>query len=193
VDRANVGDPAEPSSPGEAVASVPTTQSLRQRMTGDSGSVEMLLFSVGSESFAVPLEAVREALDSVDFLALPDMPSQVRGAFSFEGSPLLLYNPNQFLGVASTVGTPSVLVIGGRDAAAGLVVDTLIGSARIELHLVKKVPALEDDAGAFAGVFFFGEQLVTLVDPATFLRQRVQLSAGGGTDAGATAMPREQL
>jgi hypothetical protein len=72
-------------------------------------------------------------------------------------------------------------------------VDTLIGSARIELHLVKKVPALEDDAGAFAGVFFFGEQLVTLVDPATFLRQRVQLSAGGGTDAGATAMPREQL
>jgi purine-binding chemotaxis protein CheW len=176
---------SESNAPVEAPATtgVPDWEwrNLRQRVNQGSGAMEFLLFSVGAESFALPLDSVREALDGADNIYVPDIPAHVSGVLSVAGRSIPVYHSTSFLGVATTVDRPSVLIMKGEREDAGLAVDALISSAEIELASVRRVPALEDAAGAFVGVFFHKGELFTLLDPAVFMRQR-DAAKGGVAD-----------
>jgi purine-binding chemotaxis protein CheW len=135
-------------------------------------TTELVLFRAGGECFAVPLDSVREVIDAAIFHRLPGMPAHVTAVISVAGRSLPIYDGARFLGVAPSGERPSVLVMKGTEEDAGLVVDALMATFPIEKSVIRKVPALEDGSGALAGVFFHGGELVALLDPSAFIRQR---------------------
>jgi purine-binding chemotaxis protein CheW len=147
-------------------------RSLRELVGAAVGSMELVLFHVATENFAVPLASVREAIDSATLHQLPDLPPNVIGLVSINGRSLPLYDGRRFLGVAGTAAEPSVLIMRGETGDAGLAADNLLGSFEIELSRIRRVASLDDADGAFVGVFLHEGNLVTLLDPAAFARDR---------------------
>lgn len=155
-------------------------RNLRERVFAAGGQMEVVIFRVASECFAVPLDSVREVIDTAVFHQLPQMPQHMIGVVSVAGRSLPLHDSRGFLGVASAAVRPSVLIMKGDIEDAGLVVDVLVASNPVDLATVKRVPALEDAGGALVGVFFQDGELVALLDPAAFGRLRAS-SAGERT------------
>ena len=166
--------------PRASAKEAPRWKSLRELVFTIGGKLELLLFRAGSEGFAVPLESIQEAIDDVHTFILPDMPAHVSGMITLSGRSIPIYQSRIFLGVESKAGKPAVLIVKGEVENAALVVDSLVGSLNAELSDVRRVPALEDTDGAFVGVFFHEGELFTLLDTASFLRQRgaVRMASG---------------
>ncbi len=152
-------------------------RTLRERVLKGKGTLELLLFRSGAEVFALPLDSVREAIDGAESHALPDMPPHVTGMLNLAGRSIPLYDEKEFLGVATSAASPSVLIVKGEPEDSGLAVDALMSSCVVEMSDIRRVPALEDAQGAFVGVFFHSGDLVALLDPAVFARQREQASS----------------
>jgi chemotaxis signal transduction protein len=142
--------------------------------------LEVILFAAGNEFFALPLDSVREALDDVDSVYVPDMAPHLAAVANAAGRTIPLYRSDAFLGVVTTTTRPAVLMLKGGDADAGLAVDALLGSVSVPLSSINRVPGLEDASGAFKGVFFRDGRLFTLLNPAALLRQQEHAATEGG-------------
>jgi purine-binding chemotaxis protein CheW len=132
----------------------------------------LVLFRAGSECFALPLESVREVIDTASFHRLPGMPPHVTGVVSWGGHSLPIHDGARFLGVATTAERPSVLIMKGDVEDVGLAVDSLMVTMSIDPATIQSVPGLDDGSGALVGVFFHGSELVALLNPLAFMRLR---------------------
>ena len=76
-----------------------------------AGPVEMLLFRVGRELFALPLGCTEEAVEALAHEPLPGMPAGMLGVARHRGARLPVYAAEAALGVAGTAAEPVTLVV----------------------------------------------------------------------------------
>jgi chemotaxis signal transduction protein len=164
-------------SPASAAGNV---RSLRELVKHGAGTVNCLMFRNGAEVFAIPLDRISEAMDSVPLLELPDMGAGTIGMIGVAGTTVPVLDGREFLGVATSERNPSVLMFSplpdstAHSGVAGpvlaLAVDELLSSAEFDLNLVRRVIAFEDPGGIFAGVIIRDGGVITLLDSDTFVR-----------------------
>jgi chemotaxis signal transduction protein len=157
-----------------------TRAALREQVRSGTGSVHCLMFRKGPETFAIPLDRIAEAVDGAPIQQVPDMPPGTIGAIGVAGRTIPVVDGSELLGVASSERNLSVLMFRAPRSngsvptssapVIALAVDELLTSAEIDLSLVRRVVALEDQGGIFAGVTFCDGLLVTLLDPDSFVR-----------------------
>lgn len=145
---------------------------LREFIATESAAIEVLVFAVGEESFAIPIWTVSEVLDQASIVTLPEMPENLVGVVIHSGTSIPVLDSRPFLGVAGGADQPSILLLKSDGGGVGIAVDALVGSLVLESSVVRRVPALEDQEGAFIGVFFDAGRLVALLDPSSFVRGR---------------------
>jgi chemotaxis signal transduction protein len=164
---------AQPSTVAERWAGGTRKRGLRADVWSGAGELDLIVFRVGGEFFAFPLDSVAGVLDGVELYALPDMPPGVQAVFSDAGRSTPLYSTLGFFGVATAADRPSVLLVKGQDGKGeniGVAVDAMIVSTRVAAAEIRRIPALEDAQGVLVGVFFHERELVTVLDPAVLTR-----------------------
>ncbi|HYD53168.1 MAG TPA: chemotaxis protein CheW [Gemmatimonadaceae bacterium] len=138
---------------------------LRDRLRDPDARVELLLFRVGAEQFAVALSAVEEALDLAGATVHDDVPgraSSLLGVLDLRGALVPLHRASALLGLpASPVETALVMRVAGGRLALGVddaedVLTVRVGDLRPAPHL--------DASRALLGVVQQGKDLIGVLD-----------------------------
>ena len=136
---------------------------LRERVASREGRVELLVFRVGRELFAIELRAVEEAVEGVDARSIPDAPPSMLGIFALRDRTLPMYVLARVLGLAHTSDGEMTLVLRPSEARIALAVDAVDDVFETSLDGVRPAPAGEGEATVL-GIVWRGSELVTLLD-----------------------------
>jgi chemotaxis signal transduction protein len=150
--------------PPAAPAVAPAAQhSLRERARLRSGSVDLLLFSVGQEWFGVELAVVEEAIDLPAIRHVPEMPPAMLGVITVRGALASVYSPASALGI--TLGaSSSALVFRRPRGRLGIAVDDVDDVHTLDLAQLRDAPATDSGDGIVLGVLRHRDTLLALVD-----------------------------
>ena len=126
--------------------------------------MEVLVFTVGSREYALPVEDVIEVVRMVAVTPLPDAPSSVMGVINMRGHVIPVIDLRSRLGFPAhepDLSTP-IVVVGWGEAAAGLVAD---GTSEVLTLRSDAVEASHPSrAQAVSGMAHEGDRLILLLD-----------------------------
>lgn len=166
---------------------------------GEVGTAEavqaLLVFMVGAQRFALPLESVDEvSVLPPDIAIVPRSDATVLGVFALRDSVVPLISVAGLMGLqADASQRPHVIVADLEGASVGFVVGAIAGVARVAESAIDPVPAIlqrgEGDAEieAIARVAD-GSGLVSILSPRKLLGNRHITDAIGQADKGITDM-----
>jgi purine-binding chemotaxis protein CheW len=138
-------------------------------------TIPLVTFSLAGRTYGLPVSAVQEVLRIVARVPLPDAPPEVLGAINVRGTPTLVFDLRQRLGLPHQepgLASPLLLVRIG-DASLAVLVDRVNGVAQT------------DTAPDAAGLVRIGDELAILLSPADLPTAPV-LSLLAGREAEAT-------
>ncbi|MDB4885284.1 MAG: cheV1, partial [Gemmatimonadetes bacterium] len=146
-----------------AAAPPASPNALRERARLRTGTVDLLLFSVGVEWFGVELAAVEEAIDLPAIRHVPEMPPAMLGVITVRGALATVYSPAAALGL--TLGAPSSALVFRRPRGRlGIAVDDVDDVHTLDLAHLRDAPAGDTGDGILLGVLRHRDTLLALVD-----------------------------
>ena len=148
---------------------------FRDRVRDRVGSQELLVVRIGSERFAVPLEAVDELVEAPALRPVPGAPEPLLGLFTLAESTLPLYSPASILG-AEPIGEQVALVMRGGRARVALAVDDADDVITVSLAEVVDAPRTGHHDDVVLGVIWHDNELLTLLDARAVVASYAALS-----------------
>ncbi|HEU4989062.1 MAG TPA: chemotaxis protein CheW [Gemmatimonadaceae bacterium] len=139
--------PARPKAEPEAPATAPA---------------EYLVFRVGRERFAVPLDTVDEAIDLDEVQRIPEMRGAMLGVLTRRGASVPVYAPAGPLGVAADTHRAALIFQRPRGALA-LAVDDVDDVVELTPEAIRRAP-LDFGDGVLVGVARRGPDFVGVLD-----------------------------
>ena len=159
--------PIRPLAPVSPVSTATDGQSpptrFRDRVRERAGAQDLLVVRIGSERFAVPLEAVDELVEAPRLRRVPGAPDALLGLFTLGESLLPLYSPSAVLG-AEPSGEQVALVMRGGRARVAIVVDDADDVINVSLADVLEAPRTGRHDDIVLGVIWRDGDLLTLLD-----------------------------
>ena len=136
---------------------------LRERARSRVGLVELLMFRVGSERFAVELLCVEEAIDLVEPHHVPEMPPAMLGVITVRDTLTPVFTPDEALGVAA-VSKGAALIFRSTRGRFALAIDDVDDVMTLDLAQLRDAPGLDGSDSLVLGVARSGGGIVALVD-----------------------------
>jgi purine-binding chemotaxis protein CheW len=140
----------------------------------DETPEEFLAFVLESETYAVPIGAVREILKVTDVTEIPRAQKNIIGLINVRGEMLPLYDVKVRLRLAATtpvvrtgkdVGRGArILLLKDLEGDAGILVDRVEGVVKLQLSRLEEAPGLGIDRNAIAGLGRRDGQMFILLD-----------------------------
>lgn len=163
--------------PDEAIGAflelAPHTEGAQHRVEEEAPE-EFLAFVLESETYAVPIAAVREILKISDVTEIPRSRDNLIGLINVRGEMLPLYDVKVRLRLAQQLPVVrtskdvarSARVVILRDPAgdAGVLVDRVVGVVKLQLSRLEEAPQLGIDRNAIAGLGRRDDELFILLD-----------------------------
>jgi len=160
--------PDEPATPMTETAATPTNE------------VNLLVFRLGDDEFALPIEAVDEVAPvPTQITRLPRTPRFLEGVINLRGTVLPVIDQRRRFDMpklADGAGRRLVVVATGRHRA-GLIVDSVSDVLRVRADAVEPAPELTDDIARLVRAVINLEQsgrIVLVLDPAELLTRAEQ-------------------
>ena len=141
----------------------------RRTQSTPSPLVELLMFDVGGERFAVELELVEEVIDRPHIHFVPEMPPAMVGVVSVRNSFTPVYSPEHALGLA-LASRHAVLIFRRGRLRAGILIDDVHDAATFDLRTLRDTSPVDSGAAPVLGVIRSGDALVTVIDAELLLR-----------------------
>ena len=138
-------------------------RSLRERARARTGHVELLMFRVGSERFAVELLCVEEAIDLGEPHHVPEMPPAMLGVITVRGTLTPVFTPDEALGVAA-VTKGAALIFRSERGRFALAIDDVDDVMTLDLAQLRDAPGIDTSDSLVLGVARNGSGIVALVD-----------------------------
>ncbi|WNG21376.1 chemotaxis protein CheW [Cystobacter fuscus] len=134
---------------------------------------EILLFTLESQRYALPLEDVRELVRAVRLTPLPRAPSVVEGLFNLRGEliPVLDMRRRFRLPARRLLPSDHFIITQTGPRVMALRVDRAEGMQPLEPHALDTTPRELPGVGYVAGVVKLPDGLVLLHDLRTFLSE----------------------
>ncbi|WNG30914.1 purine-binding chemotaxis protein CheW [Cystobacter fuscus] len=134
---------------------------------------EILLFTLESQRYALPLEDVRELVRAVRLTPLPRAPSVVEGLFNLRGEliPVLDMRRRFRLPARRLLPSDHFIITQAGPRVMALRVDRAEGMQPLEPHALDTTPRELPGVGYVAGVVKLPDGLVLLHDLRTFLSE----------------------
>ena len=136
---------------------------LRERTRARSGIVELLMFRVGKERFAVELASVEEAIDLVEPHHVPEMPPAMLGVITVRDTLTPVFTPDDAFGVAAESKAAALIFRSDRGRFA-LAIDDVDDVMTLDLAQLRDAPGIDGADGLVLGVARSGSGIVALVD-----------------------------
>jgi purine-binding chemotaxis protein CheW len=138
-------------------------RSLRERARSRTGLVELLMFRVGNERFAVELLCVEEAIDLVEPHHVPEMPPAMLGVITVRDTLTPVFTPDDALGVAA-VSKGAALIFRSTRGRFALAIDDVDDVTTLDLAQLRDAPGIDVGDSLVLGVARNGSGIVALVD-----------------------------
>ncbi len=112
--------------------------------------LQILSFEVGTQTYCVPVGAVREIRGVTPATPLPDAPPYVRGVINLRGQVMPVIDLSERLGkgVAADSARQVIIVVEHHDDVAGLLVDAVCDSFIVSADAISPPPPLGEDASS---------------------------------------------
>jgi purine-binding chemotaxis protein CheW len=147
--------------------------------------VEVLVFTVGGHDHALPVEDVIEVVRMVAVTPLPEAPAWVAGVINMRGRIIPVIDLRTRLGLPPRepdLSTP-IIIVGGSEAAAGLVADAAGEVLALPSAVVESPHRVPTPVPAVSGVVRQGDRLILLLDSRRLCEGSTHLAAPTGGDA----------
>jgi purine-binding chemotaxis protein CheW len=129
---------------------------------GETSETAYLVFRVGRESFALPLEAVEEAVDIESIQRVPEMGPAMLGVLSLRGALVPLYASAAVLGAEATTRRAALVFVTPRGRLA-LAVDDVDDVLPLAEGTLQQAP-LDFGDSLLLGVARRGTELIGVLD-----------------------------
>jgi len=136
---------------------------LRERARSHTGLVELLMFRVGNERFAVELLCVEEAIDLGEPHHVPEMPPAMLGVITVRDTLTPVFTPDDALGVAA-VSKGAALIFRSARGRFALAIDDVDDVTTLDLAQLRDAPGSDGSDSLVLGVARNGGGIVALVD-----------------------------
>ena len=141
-------------------ASVPTTPLLLQ---------SYLTIQLGSQRFALAVDAIREVIDPLPLTPVPLAPATIAGLLAMDGQVVPVIRLRTLLGIApddATAPTNELVIVTDREERFALMVDRVEDVQSLPLARCEPLPATMDPAwrGMATGVFPLAQALLVVLD-----------------------------
>lgn len=126
---------------------------------------KIVTFRVGSRTFGIDVDTVREIKGWHPATPLPHVPPHVRGVINLRGMILAVYDLRARIGLGVTAATPAhvILVVDVHERLAGLLVDGVSDIIDIQTAAVRPPPDVQTCDQMLSGVVIVGEEVVSLL------------------------------
>jgi len=128
---------------------------------------QLLLFEACGESFALPLELVREVQPLERIIRVPNAPAEVLGILNLRGRAHTVFDLGACLSLPADPRPPTHLVVldlGDADLRIGLVAQTIGQVQSVAVSEIGPPPQGEAGEGGLSGVFELKGQVVGVLD-----------------------------
>jgi purine-binding chemotaxis protein CheW len=145
------------------------TQEPRVRGTteSDAGTVQLIAFTVGAETYGVEITAVREIRAWSGVTTLPNTAPFVRGVINLRGTivPVIDLRARFSQGIADPGKTHVVIVLAIGNRWAGVLVDAVSDILTVVRTDIHPVPDVTEgvDSGLLQGIVTHQDRMVSLV------------------------------
>jgi len=136
---------------------------LRERARARAGLVELLMFRVGQERFAVELLCVEEAIDLDAPHHVPEMPPAMLGVITVRDTLTPVFSPDEALGVPAESKSAALIFRSNRGRFA-LAIDDVDDVMTLDLAQLRDAPGIDAADSLVLGVARNGNGIVALVD-----------------------------
>ena len=136
---------------------------LRERARGRTGLVDLLMFRVGAERFAVELLCVEEAIDLDAPHHVPEMPPAMLGVITVRDTLTPVFTADYALGVPA-VSKEAALIFRSNRGRFALAIDDVEDVMTLDLAQLRDAPGLDGADNLVLGVARNGSGIVALVD-----------------------------
>ena len=113
-----------------------------------SAETDVLLFKLGIDSYAIPCGDIEEIVPLQNLISIPHTPRGIIGISSNRGVLFAVLDPKQHLQIPGTNITTMhrVVILRHKEHSVGILVDTVIGMAGIDMRVLLKLPTYLDAA-----------------------------------------------
>lgn len=160
--------PSQPLQP-LPLAETRDTRSFRERVLSRRGTVGLLLFRIGGETFAAELAAVEEAVEVPALHGLPEMRGGMLGMFDLRGRMLPVFSATDALGVSLVGHSAATLVMRANGKRIGVAVEDVEDVVDADCSHLRNVPGVADADGVFLAVLQQGTKLASVIDAAALV------------------------
>jgi len=153
--------------PGEEARWDALARAAALRREGDSERIDLrrlVSFELAGTPYALPVERVREIVRIRPITPMPRVPREVLGVVSLRGEIVQVVDARRRLGLEETPATRAsrvVVVYGGDDGVAGLLVDAVTGVLPVAEEALR--PA-SGEAALVESLCVQGERFVSVLD-----------------------------
>ncbi|MEO7457903.1 MAG: chemotaxis protein CheW [Gemmatimonadaceae bacterium] len=125
--------------------------------------VDLLMFRVGAERFAVELLGVDEVIDLPIIHFVPEMPPAMVGVVNVRGSLTPVYSPHVPLGLP-LAQSEAVLIFRHAGSRVGILIDDVEDAINVDLRELRETPGNHEHDEVVLGVVRHGGALVAVAD-----------------------------
>lgn len=162
-------DPEDDRHADDADDAPPRARSVRELLALGAGQVDLLVFRLGHERFAIEIAAVEEAVELDGMRAVPDAATTLLGVTDLRGRLLPVFTPARTLRAPLAGAAPVILVMREGDRRVALAVDDVEDVLVLEPHALRD-PSLPDAGDDLVfGVVRVEGDLVTVLDAAALV------------------------
>ena len=143
--------------------------------TREIPALQLLLFALAGESYAIPLIRVREVVKPSPITPVPSTPPHILGVMNLRGEILPVLDPKRLLGLGQGRPAPEgrILVVKGTGMAVGFLVDSVEDAIEVKGSLEPPLATLPEGRGDYLqGQVAHEGRLIGVLEPETFLKKR---------------------
>lgn len=138
----------------------------------DLKEIQMIVFSLGKEEFAVPITSVQEIIMPLSPTHIPKSPSWVEGVINLRGHIIpIIDGKKKFMldSEKNQVNESRIIVMDVEHEIIGLIVDAVSEVVHLKTEDIEPAPVdMTDDSDFVTGIGKFNNKLLILVDPKKF-------------------------
>ena len=125
--------------------------------------MQIVVFKLGEEHFAVETEKVQSINDMMVITAVPNAPSYIKGLINLRGNIKSLVDINLLLNANSTGEQQNIIILTVEDEEIGITVDEVEEVLVIDENLIQKMDN-EQGSPYIKGILNYDNILLTIID-----------------------------
>ena len=138
--------------------------------------MQVVVFSLGVDTYAIEALAVQEIVRRPEYIALPESPRHILGMMDFRGQSIPLIHLGQMLSVDATVAGLRAIVVEDDGFTAGFMVDDVDDVLNLPPESIEPVPSIVITASSVPkAVARIKGRLIVVIDPIKLLMRSQEL------------------